>query len=245
MTIAAVLWWPHSGGRWLCRTLLGSHPSIHSMVFAHPWFFATTDMTLELDNTTQVHKTRSLKELNPHLQALVASIDAGRIAGLRAYIDDYVRAQSGGTIVGELCMGTPLPRVPDLAAAYAACPDLRIIHLVRDPVDAFPSFATRHELDGDPVKVAGSWLTANARVRTWLAANAPDQHCAVRYEDLVADPRAAIAPVCELLGLSVADEMFANVEQRWGKSTAPDIDGDTTALIRSVAASELAQYGYE
>jgi hypothetical protein len=142
-------------------------------------------------------------------------------------------------------MGTPLPRVPDLAAIYRACPDLRVVHLVRHPVAAFPSFATRHELDGDPVRVAGSWLTASACVRTFFAENTQHRSLLVRYEDLVADPRPAITPVCDFLGIEVAEAMFADVDRRWGKSTPADVEPTVQARMRAVAASELARYGYE
>lgn len=249
--LAGVLWWPHSGGRWLCRSLLKAHSGVHQTILAHPWVFVTTDDVLDSDNTTQVHKTRSLPHLAPHLQALISATEIGRRAGLTEYLKAARLGFSATTsgldwVVGELCMGTPVPRIPDLQALFESCPDLMLIHLVRNPVGCYPSFASRFELDGDPVKVAGSWVTAMACVRTFFERR-PDlshQHRMIRYEDLVSDPKEVLGEVCGFLGLQRDDSMLEDRDKRWGKSTSPDVTTEDRDAILEVASSEMERYGY-
>lgn len=221
------------------------------MVFAHPWIFVSTDNILELDNTTQVHKTRSLPELAPHLQALISSTGLGRRAGLSEYFR-LTRSGFGAalppfdSVIGELCMGTPIPHCPDLKVLFDSCPDMRLIHLVRHPIDCFPSFATRFELDADPVKIAGSWVTAAAAVRIFF-----EQHSElaarfrmVRYEDLMENTDSVLRDLCGFLELEFHDGMLTSRDQRWGKSTPPDVPEEVRRIMTSVAGAEMERYGY-
>lgn len=248
--LVGVVWWPHSGGRWFCRSLLKGHPEVRQVVFAHPWFFVGTDATLELDNTTQVHKARSLPEFGPQLRALVSSTDKGRRTGLTEYLSAAQRGFDGADdgkprVIGELCMGTPVPRMPDLAAIYDAWPDIKLIHLVRSPIACYSSFAVRHELDGDPIRIAGSWVTAAAYMRSFHARRSElaRSYLEVRYEDLVASTRETLERVCEFLGLSFDSAMLGS-EHRWGRSTEETILQEVESAILSVAGPELRMHGY-
>ena len=156
INLTGVLWWPHSGGRWLSRSILGQHPGVFGTTFVHPWIFVSTDMIMELDITAQVHKAKSLPELNYHLKALTSSTEKGREVGIQEYFNyikkNYIDKSSSKThIVGEMCMGSPVPRAPDLECLFKACPELKLIHLVRNPISSYPSFAIRNEMDADPV----------------------------------------------------------------------------------------------
>jgi len=250
--LAAVLWWPHSGGRWLCRSLISAHPRVYQTVFAHPWVFFTSDDVLDLDNTTQVHKTRSLPDLAPHLRALISSTNEGRRAGLMEYFGAARRAfdattQSFDWVIGELCMGTPVPRIPDLQVLFESCPDLMLVHLVRSPVGCFPSFANRFELCADPARVAGSWVASMAAVRCFFERHPKlaSQHHTVKYEDLVSNPRQELEEIFRFLGIDFSDSMTLKVEERWGRRSSDDIDADDRATILDIASPEMKNYGYE
>ena len=249
--LAGVVWWPHSGGRWFCRSILNQHPQIMGATFVHPWLFVSTDMTMEMDITAQVHKARSLPDLKQHLIALKMSIDRGRIQGLKEYFDyiqsNYLPEESDQTLImGEMCLGSPIPRAMDLDALFQAHPDFKLIHLVRSPLESFPSFAVRHEMDSDPVKIAGSWLTLNAHIRTYFEHHPEKkaQCLMVRYEDLMLDPRPVMDQVCAFLGITYREEMLGNLGQRWGRNTKPEYPDELFQLMQNIAASELEQYNY-
>lgn len=249
--LVGVVWWPHSGGRWFCRSLIGQHELVHKTAFVHPWEFFSTDMTLELDITAQVHKARSLPELSEHLVALKKSVDAGRVEGLKVYFDhireNYLDSDSQEThILGEMCLGSPIPRAIDLDAIFKAAPDMKIIHLVRSPLESFLSFSVRHEMDSDPIKIAGSWITLNAHIRTFFEENPQlkDQLLLVKYEELLTDLEGQVKRVCEFVGIPFREEMVTSQEQRWGRNTSTSVPQDIQNIMKPIIASELEQYGY-
>jgi len=249
--LVGVVWWPHSGGRWFCRSLVKPHPRVHETAFVHPWLFFSTDMTMEVDITAQVHKARSLPELKPHLAALKSSIDNGRITGLRDYFtyirNNYLTEENPEThILGEMCLGSPIPRAIDLDALYKAVPDFKVIHLVRSPLESFPSFTVRHEMDSDPIKIAGSWLTLNAHVRTFFDQRPElgNQYLRIRYEDLTQNTEAIMHDVCEFMGIPFDPVMTEHIKQRWVRSTRPETPEDIRALMAQIASSELTTLGY-
>lgn len=217
----------------------------------HPWIFNTTDMTLELDITAQVHKARSLPELRNHLKALKESTDIGRIKGLESYFnaiaEDYLEEDDNRShILGEICMGSPIPKYPDMDAIYKAYPNFKTIHLVRSPIDSFKSFTVRHEMDDDPIKVAGSWLSLNAKARKFFELNEEfkSNYHLVRYEDLLSNSEFEVKRLCGFLGLEFEDSLMSSFEERWGKGTKPSISQDDKAIIEEVAYSELKKYNY-
>lgn len=249
--LVGVVWWPHSGGRWFCRSLIGQHQQVHKTAFVHPWEFYSTDMTLELDITAQVHKARSLPELSEHLVALKESVDAGRIAGLKHYFDhieqEYLKGDDSQThILGEMCLGSPIPRAIDLEAIFKAKPDFKIIHLVRSPLESFLSFSARHEMDSDPIKIAGSWVTLNAHIRTFFESHPEFQaQClVVKYENLLIDLEGEVKKVCDFMEIPYDHTLITSQEQRWGRNSSTDVPVDTQAMMRGIASPELDRYGY-
>lgn len=249
--LAGVTWWPHSGGRWLSRSILKKNPAVIEMALVHPWIFNSSDVMLDMDITAQVHKARSLPELKDHLNALKKSTDYGRIQGLKFYFEEIVNTyfknyKEKSHIVGEMCMGSPIPKYFDVEAVYKSFPDFKLIHLVRNPVDSFKSFTTRHELDDDPVKVAGSWLALNSKVRTFFEEHKElqSQCLIVRYEDLLSTTEKEVKRICEFLELPYTDSMIAETKERWGKGTKVEISDKDKKLIEEVAFSELKKYKY-
>ncbi|MDW3651062.1 MAG: sulfotransferase [Bacteroidia bacterium] len=249
--LIGVAWWPHSGGRWFCRSILNQHPKVMGATFVHPWLFYSTDMTMELDITAQVHKARSLPELKKHLAALKGSIDAGRVEGLRSYFqsiaDNYL--EEGGEkshIVGEMCLGSPIPRALEVEALFKAWPNFKLIHLVRSPLESFQSFAVRHEMDSDPIKVGGSWLSLNAGIQAFFENNPQyaKQYHMVKYEDLLTNADETIEKVCEFTELEVDQSLFSNMKQRWGRNTKPETPASISNQIKMVAETGLKHYGY-
>lgn len=90
-------------------------------------------------------------------------------------------------------------------------PEARFVHLVRHPSDVIRSLvrmqlteqSSQRFPDGaSPYHVAEAiWIRHNEHIEQALASAAPDRWLRVRYEDLVADPDAVLAGVCDLLGV--------------------------------------------
>jgi len=219
--------------------------------FVHPWLFYSTDMTMELDITAQVHKARSMPDLKKHLAALKGSIDAGRTEGLRSYFqsiqDAYLEKDASEThIVGEMCLGSPIPRDLDLIALFKAWPEFKLIHLVRSPLESFQSFAVRHEMDSDPIKVGGSWLTLNAGIEAFFEDHPQfaNQYHMVKYEDLLDKAESTMEKVCEFADLDMDEAIFSQMKQRWGRNTKPETPEAISRHIRRIAEPGLKRYGY-
>lgn len=250
-TLAGVIWWPHSGGRWLCRSILKNHSLIHETAMVHPWIFNTTDMMLDMDITAQVHKARSLPELKNHLAALKQSTDKGRVEGLKyyfEYIQNQYKEESEGKsiILGEVCMGSPIPKDPDMAAIYEAFPKFKTIHLVRSPMASLNSFKVRHEMDDDAAKIAGSWNALNARLRRFFEVKEEfkSQYHLVRYEDLLESPKSTIEKICNFLELPFEEKLMQSFEERWGKGTEVSIEESEKDTMIQMAENELKKYNY-
>jgi hypothetical protein len=155
--------------------------------------------------------------------------------------------------------------VPTLGALY---PDARFVHLVRDPVATvsslvrvafFPTIVV--EWEGAPTRVADAaargadpvalaariWEEETRLAATDLAGLAPDRVLRLRYEDLVASPRAELTRVCGLAGLDPArhpgfDRRAAELVPR---SDPPAPDPTRVATVWSVCGATAATVGYD
>jgi Sulfotransferase family len=93
----------------------------------------------------------------------------------------------------------------DLFAAY---PDARLIHMVRDPRDRYE--ASLLLWPGGRLRVGGAvarWLFSVRLARRNLALHA-SRYLVVRYEDLVTDPTACVRAVCAFIGEAFHAEML-------------------------------------
>ncbi len=91
----------------------------------------------------------------------------------------------------------------------------RYVHLVRHPYSVVESFARLRmgglvgAADLDPHVVAEqAWVLSAERIGAFLATIDPARVCFLRYEDLVADPRATAAQLCDFLGIAPHDGML-------------------------------------
>lgn len=247
-----IVWYPHSGCRWLNRGLLGRHPAIAMSEFFTPWLNLSTDAILRLDKTAQVHKARSLPELAPEFEIVRHSVEAGRREGLATYfrakkrqMDERHRGLKHG---GALPVGAEVA-LPDLPLIASLLPGLRIVHLTRHPLGCFASLKSRHELDGNPVEIASSWVGLNAWVRESCAALA-DRGCyhALRYEDLVETPEATLRRLCAWIGVPFDAAMLAGLDDYHGRKKQGDrgldVGDEEARALMSVVRDEASRYGY-
>ena len=50
--------------------------------------------------------------------------------------------------------------------------------------------------------------------------------------------------VCDFCGIDKEDNMFLNINERWGKATSQEVDKYDRELILSIARNEMEKYGY-
>jgi hypothetical protein len=109
-------------------------------------------------------------------------------------------------------------RIRSLLAEY---PDARFIYLLRDPMEALPSFASMFSMPWKvlaprlPQTAASMWAELGVRFYEHALAVAaelpPERFTVVRYDDLVADPEATVHDLYERLGLSISADYAATL----------------------------------
>lgn len=248
-----IIWWPHSGCRWLNRSLLASHPKIETSEFVMPFLTHSTDMLLSMDRTSQVHKARSLPELAEEFRMLQSSVSEARRVGVFLYFKEkrlmMEGAGSGSRHGGVLSLGSPEPLYPDLELLYSVLPNVRIIHLVRHPYDCFLSMKSRKEMDSNPYKVGASWLGINTMIRRYCTARSfQSQYCLLRYEDLVRNTESELQRLCGWIGVPFDPGMLSGVTRYFGRNQGCDMDALTDEAekdsLMAMVHPELAHYGY-
>jgi Sulfotransferase family len=246
-----IVWYPHSGCRWLNRGLLSKHTRIATSEFVLPYLTHTTDMLLRLDRTSQVHKARSLPELNEEFNLLHQSVQTGRRVGVREYMLGMLQMLEnrlpGGVHGGPISSGAPEPLVVDLPLLLDAVPDARIIHLVRHPFACFRSLKSRWEMDGDPEHIAASWIAINTAYRRSAEAFGKANVLTVRYEDLCENTRRELERITTWLGVELEPGMLES-ETYYGRNQKVDISRllteDEAARVWAIAESEAERYSY-
>jgi hypothetical protein len=160
-----------------------------------------------------------------------------------------------------------------LAAALRAYPDAVAVHVVRDGRDVVTSLLERGWLSAERAGMDDARLPFGAHARFWVergreeefatvsdatraawawrryvtaARSVPSRTVEVRYEELVADPAAAAAPVAEKLGTApelVADA-FSKVHDRSAGRWRRDLDREQLADVEREAGDALVALGY-
>lgn len=87
-------------------------------------------------------------------------------------------------------------------------PHARFIHLVRDPRDVAPS-VIRMGWAGNAYTACERWIEAEKSWDRVAARVDPARRIELRFEDLLADPRDALLPVCALIGVPFHDSMLS------------------------------------
>ena len=161
-----------------------------------------------------------------------------------------------------------------LPAALRAYPEAVAVHVVRDGRDVVTSLLERGWLSADRTGADDARLAFGSHARFWVergreqeftevsdatraawawrryvaAAQAvPGRTVVVRYEQLVADPLAAAAPVAERLGVAPEPvaEAFSAVHDRSAGRWRRDLTAAQVADVEREAGETLAALGYE
>jgi hypothetical protein len=157
--------------------------------------------------------------------------------------------------VGRLAERSP-PHVEHLDLIGAIYPDARFVHIIRDGRDVARSLTT---MEWGPESVETAAREWRESVMAARSADLGEHYVEIRYEDLVADPRARIEALYERLGLTTDDAILEeavvearrhlNVDSRgtpvgvgkWRDSFSPE---QVDACLRA-AGDLLADLGYD
>ena len=248
-----IAWWPHSGCRWLNRSLLARNPDVATSEYVLPFLTHSTDMILRLDRTAQVLKARSLPNLAEEFGILRQSVEAGRHRGTEVYFQEKKRVADrkfpNRKHGGVLSLGVPEPLFPDLEMLFAIVPGVRIVHLVRHPHGCFLSMKARGEMDGNPYKIGSSWRGINALVREYCLPLGDTKYFLLRYEDLVSDTRGELVQLCAWIGVPFVEIMLDGVNEYHGRNKDIDLakfeDPKERDILMTVVKEEAWHYGYE
>ena len=247
-----IVWYPHSGCRWLNRGLLSRHKSIAMSEYFTPWLHHSTDDLLKIDKTTQVHRSRSLPEFSREFDIVQRSVNYGREQGMLKYFSDkkdlmdevYPDHKQGGV----LPVGSEIS-FPDFAMLQSIMPAIRIVHMVRDPYDCFLSLKSRQELNGDPYQIGATWLGLNAWVRGYFEnLGDPTRYHMIRYEDLVENTVTELERLCDWIDVPYDPGMEQGLSEYHGRNQGIDLGDLTTVkereMLMSVTGAEAERYGY-
>jgi len=150
---------------------------------------------------------------------------------------------------------------------FAAYPDARIIHMIRDPRDRYEASLARWP-DGKG-RVGGAtarWLYSVGLAQRNLR-RYPDRYLVVRFESMVAEPDATVRRVCQFLGEAYSPALLsmdgapkhrARLEQSAGEAAEPQCPVSTDfigqyrgaisprelAYMQMWARKPMREYGY-
>jgi hypothetical protein len=234
--VIVVLGAARSGTTWLHR-LLSAHPEVAGTDTGETWLFPDV-APLWADDVRAV------------------AGDALALSALRGFCDDLfggLLRTSAGT-ASYVCEKTPTTvwQLPFVARLY---PDAHYVHVVRDGRDAALSLALTRGESADLGVAATQWVEAVGAIQA--SARDLSRLREVRYEDLLADPGAAVADVWSWIGLPDSEQARQTLEQRSGERVTPlaatgeigtgkwrslpDADRD---LLESVTGKLLVELGY-
>ena len=126
--------------------------------------------------------------------------------GLQGVFEALIRLD-GGVGAGPGVWGDKSPgyiaRLPLLDTLFPQC---RVIHIVRDCRDY--ALSIEKAWGKDPLRAAQRWNDRVRDARAFGQGLGPARYHELRYEDLLADPEAALRPVCGFLGLDFDPAML-------------------------------------
>jgi hypothetical protein len=259
----------------LLRLILNTHPAIavphppHIVRYLGPTEEQYGDLSkdacfrqLAQDVVRLVRAHINPWEIPIDAERLVAHAPTRTVFGLYVALYEQYREWSGKPRWG--CKSTFMIEHTD--TVLANFPAARIIHLVRDPRDVAASSLTSVFNPCHPYHTAHVW-SAQQRLGSACLAKHPMNTRCIRYEDLVADPCATIARICEFLEETPDPAMLAffktEAAQRGARlceswrRTAEPIDSASSGryrsalspfgirLVEAITRPQMRQFGYQ
>jgi Sulfotransferase family len=154
----------------------------------------------------------------------------------------------------------------DMALILRLFPDAQVIHLVRDGRACAASLKQVHWWPSGVPGAIAAWVLADRELRRVGQRLPADSYHRLRYEDLLADPRAELSALCKFLGEDFDEAMLDHASaardivperKSWHVRTKGELDPARIAawrtvltpeeigLFERVAAEPLRRNGYE
>jgi hypothetical protein len=145
-------------------------------------------------------------------------------------------------------------------------PDAQVVHLIRDPRACVASLLDVHWWRGGFYDAVTTWVMSDRELKAFGRRAAPGTYYALRYEDLLADPRSELEKLCGFLDEEFDETMleFATAandivpeHKVWHSLTHQPLDAsrgerwrdrlqpEQVGLIELVAADEMRGNNYE
>jgi sulfotransferase family protein len=188
----------------------------------------------------------------------VEAPDAAMVDDLRATID----AQREGIPAPDAPWGWKAPRtIYVLPALHGLVPDVITVQLVRDGRDMAYS-ANQNQLQAfgeimlddyrgapDPVRSIALWSRVNVAAVRYAERFIGANHLVLRYEDVCADPAAAVRQLLDHVGLEssrqLAERAAALVQPSPSAGRWRQEDGKEVDAVLAAGAPGLREFGYE
>lgn len=256
----------HRSGKTVLRWLLDAHPNISMSQRTQMWprFYRAFGSLGDADNLKAciaAMKNRSqIARLDPDWDQLAADFLAGppTYSRLFALIHQQMAATKEADRWGD--QSTNLERYT--ARILEAHPRARIIHLVRDPFDAFEAFQHKGARRLSGVGTFSAGWAKSARLGAANQRAYPRNYRVVRYEDLVESPQATASSIFEfvdepfdesLLRIAHADRYDEHRERSmrgWAISSefldsGGSLDACSARLIAAATETERHIWAYE
>lgn len=248
-------------GKTYVRLMLAAHPSIALSKRANLWTryygrFGDPADDADLDRClAAMWANKHVRALEPDAVALRRDFRRGprTYARLFALLHRRYAARLGKTRWGDQTEG-----VEEMAGPiFAALPNARLIHLIRDPRDRYEALGGGRP--GRLEEAVTRWLKS-AELGARNERRYPDRYHVVRYEALARQPAETLRPLCDFLGIDATDDMPAlGHAGRFGNDWAGDspisaayvgrfrehLAAHEIAYIQHRAGPLMACFGYE
>lgn len=258
-------------GTSLMYALLASHPNISMTRRTNFWRYFV-DQYGDLDNDGNLDACLASMRVYKRLVVLDLDFEELRrefVVGPRTYgrlyqlLEEQVAKRGGKQRWGDKSLN--VERYTE--RILSEFPQARILHMIRDPRDRLASVLTRWKVRrGDVGAGTAAWLWS-VRLAMRHAEAHPANYMVVRYEWLARAPEAAMREVCAFVGEPYSEEMLTMAgsgrfreigsNSSYGARATGVIATDSIgkykevlgprqiAFMQDVAASELAEQGYE
>jgi hypothetical protein len=161
-------------------------------------------------------------------------------ARLFALIEQHYAERLGKSRWGDKSLNTERYAKP----IFAAHPDAKMLHMIRDPRDRYASVIVRWKSRRGGIGAGtGMWLSS-VRLARQNESLFPQNYMIVRYETLVVSPEQTLRRICDFLGESFSSEMFtmqgaqsfreAGSNSSYGQRMPGVISTDSTGRYRQV-----------
>jgi hypothetical protein len=237
-------------GTTLMRTILGSHPDLAIPQPELPFWTHFFPRYGRADLSRPEVRRRLVEEMAGHrrferlgvafdVAGIVGALDDQRAVTLRTVFDAFMHVYVQGT--GKPRWGVKEPSAElHTDGVFATYPAARMIHVIRDPRDVVVSRRAREGMASQHIaSIVDTWRLS-VRLARDHARRYEDAYLAVRYEDVVADPAAAIRRVCQVADVEYRPDMLAMNVPGWkgNNSSFGDIDSNR----REISAQPVGRY---